>query len=172
MLFELIAVIVAGFAAGGLALVTRRAVPVLPRWIVPIAAGGAMLLVAISLEYSWFSRTSAGLPDRVEVGSTHENRVFWRPWTYVVPQVDRFVAVDHRSLRTNATIEGQRMVDIYLFGRWTPTVRVTSVFDCVEGRRADLRPGVTLAEDGSIPDADWIDTDPGDPVTRTACGGA
>ncbi len=169
MLFELIAVIVAGFAAGGVGALARRTIRTLPGWIVPVAAGGAMLVVAISLEYSWYGRTAAGLPDQVEVASTHESRAIWRPWTYVVRYVDRFVAVDHRSARTHADVEGQKMVDVYLFGRWTPTVRVTSVFDCLQGRRADLRGGVELSGDGSVPEANWIATDPGDPVTQTAC---
>lgn len=172
MLFELIAVIVAGVAAGGITLVTRRAAPALPRWLVPIAAGGAMLVAAISLEYSWFGRTAAGLPERTEVASKNEARAPWRPWTYIVPYVDRFVVVDRASVRTKAGLEGQRMVDLYLFGRWTPTIRITSVFDCGAGRRADLGPDVSLAEDGSLSGASWIDTGLDDPVTRTACGEA
>lgn len=171
MLIELIAVIVAGVAAAGVVLAARRAVPALPRWLMPVAAGGAMLLTAISLEYSWFGRTVAGLPDGVEVALTHESREPWRPWTYAVPYVDRFIAVDAAGARTNEAAPGQRLVDLYAFGRWAPTQRLRAVFDCEQGRRADLRPGVTMAEDGTLEGATWHQTGPEDPVARAACIG-
>lgn len=93
MLFELIAVVIAGFAAGGVALILGRAAPAMPAWLVPVIAGGAMLATAISLEYSWYGRTAASLPEGVAVALTRENSALWRPWTYVVPYVDGFIAV-------------------------------------------------------------------------------
>lgn len=169
MLFELIAVVVAGFAGAGIALLARRAFSLLPRWLVPLFAGAAMLATAISLEYSWYGRTVAGLPEGVEVGLAHENRAPWRPWTYAVPYVDRFIAVDRRSALTHEAAPGQRIVNLYVFGRWAPTQRVRAVFDCEAGRRADLVAGVRLAEDGAIEGATWHETGLDDPVTRAAC---
>lgn len=171
MFFELIAVIAAGFAAGGAVLLLRRLLPPLPRWLAPVLAAAAMLATAISLEYSWFGRTRAGLPPGFEVALTHDNRSPWRPWTYAAPFVDRFIAVDGAGGRTNEGVPGQRMVDIYAFARWSPPQRVQAMFDCEGGRRADLRPGVTFGEDGVLQGADWHDTGPDDPVTRAACGG-
>lgn len=171
MLFELIAVIVAGIAAAGVALVLRRIISPLPRWLIPVFAGAAMLGVSISLEYSWFTRNSAALPDGIEVATTHENKAFWRPWTYVFPYVDRFIAVDRVGVLRNEVAEEQQMTSLYVFGRWTPTRRIRTVFDCKVGRRADLLPDVVLAEDGSVPDTAWIETGHDDPVTRMACDG-
>ena len=169
MLFELIAVVVAGVAAGGVVMIIRRLVPALPRWMLPAVAGLAMLAVSISLEYSWFARNSAALPDGVEVAVTHENRAFWRPWTYAFPYIDRFIAVDRIGKLQNAAIDDQQMTSLYVFGRWTPTRRIRAVFDCAAGRRADLLPDVVLAKDGSVPEAAWIDTGRDDPVTRLVC---
>lgn len=172
MLFELVAVIVAGIAGGGVTLIVRRIIPALPRWLVPVVAGATMLAVSISLEYSWFSRNSAALPEGVEVATVHENTAFWRPWTYAFPYVDRFIAVAQVGALQNEAAKDQRMTSLYIFGRWTPTRRLRAVFDCQMGRRADLLPGVALAEDGSVPETAWIDTGRDDPVTRTACAGA
>ena len=171
MLLELIAVIAAGAAAGGVALALRGLVRALPRWLVPTAAGLAMLAAAVSLEYSWVGRTAAGLPEGFEVATTRKSRAPWRPWTYVVPYVDGFIAVDRAGARTNEAAAGQRMATLYVFGRWAPTQRVRAVFDCRAGRRADLVAGVALAEDGRLEGAKWHETGPDDPLTRTACAG-
>lgn len=171
MLFELIAVVVAGVAAGGVVLMLRRLAPALPRWLVPVAAGATMLAVSVSLEYSWFARNAAALPGGMEVATTHENKAFWRPWTYAFPYIDRFIAVDRAGILTNEAAKGQQMASLYVFGRWTPTRRVRAVFDCLAGRRADLLPGVVLAEDGTLPNSAWIETGRDDPVTRAVCDG-
>lgn len=171
MLFELIAVIVAGVAAGGVVMILRRFIPVLPRWFVPIGVGATMLAVSISLEYSWFSRNTAALPDGVEVATIHENRALWRPWTYAFPYIDRFIAVDHVGMMQNKAAKGQQMTSLYVFGRWTPTRRIRAVFDCETGRRADLLPDVVLVEDGTLPPSAWVETGHDDPVTRAVCAG-
>lgn len=169
MLLELIAVITAGFVGGGAVLIARRVVRSLPRALVPIAAGAAMLIVAIALEYSWFERTRDALPNGVIVALTHESRAPWRPWTYVRPFVDGFVAVDTNSVRKNEALPDQRMVDLAVFARWTAPTPVKAVFDCRDGRRADIGPGVTLADDGTLEGATWYDTGLDNPVTRLVC---
>lgn len=169
MLFELIAVVTAGFLGGGLALISRRLVRVLPRWAVPVAAGCGMLGVAISLEYSWFGRTSEALPMGVEVALTHEAKAPWRPWTYAYPYVDRFIAVDRSSILTHENAPGQRLADLFVFARWQRTAHVKAVFDCEAGRRADITGATRLGEDGSLDGATWYDTGADNPVARRVC---
>ena len=169
MLLELLAVVFAGLAGGGVASLARRLVRALPRWLVPAAAGGAMIAVSVSLEYAWFDRTRDALPPRVEVALTHESRAPWRPWTYLAPFVDRFVAVDAGSVLTHPGAPDRRIVDLLAFARWTPPRRVRAAFDCAEGRRVDLVEGVTLGPGGAIEGAAWRDTGLDDPVTRSAC---
>ena len=172
MLFELVAVIVAGIAAGGVVSLLRRFIPAITRWLIPVAAGAAMIAASVSLEYTWFGRVAATLPEGVEVAITHEERALWRPWTYAFPYVDRFLAVDRERLLTNDAAAGQLMANIYVFGRWSPTRRVQAVFDCDAGRRADLLPGTALAADGSVPEGAWIDTGREDAVMRIVCDAA
>lgn len=172
MIFELLGVVIAGVAGGGVAMLACRLVRWLPRWIVPAAAGATMILASVSLEYAWYGRTVAALPDRVEVALAHESRAPWRPWTYLRPYVDRFVAVDQRSVLTHAAAPDRRIADVLVFGRWTPPRRVRAAFDCEAGRRADLVEGVSLGEDGAIEGAAWIETGLDDPLTRVACAEA
>jgi hypothetical protein len=169
MFYELIGVVFAGVAAGGVASLLRRPVRVLPGWLVPLAAGGAMLLTAISLEYSWFGRTIAGLPEGVEVALTNESRAPWRPWTYVAPYTDRFVAVDRATVLTSRTVEGQRVAEVFLFARWNPTRQVRVAFDCAAGRQAPLVGGATISAEGRVDGVAWRETGLDDPVTRMAC---
>lgn len=172
MLLEFIATIVAGFGAAGVALVLRRlAGGRMPSWLVPVAAGGAMLAYAIWSEYSWFGRAVAGLPEGVVVVGQSESSAPWRPWTYIVPMTDRFVALDTRSVQTNDAAPDQRIADTYFFARWMPTRRVSVVFDCAGNRRAPMVEGLAMDDAGRITNADWVDVPAEDPALRTVCGG-
>ncbi|KUF10309.1 hypothetical protein [Pseudoponticoccus marisrubri] len=163
MFLELIAVVVAGFAgAGALMLVVRLSGNRLPRWLIPIGAGAAMLAAAISSEYSWYNRTADTLPEGLEVAQTVESRAFWRPWTFLFPMTDRFVAVDTGNLRANSTQEALYLTDLYFFGRWQTVQAVEVMVDCAAGRRADPALG-----DGSPPV--WRDVGGDDPIVRTVC---
>ena len=173
MFFELIATIVAGFAGAGIALLLNKVLGGrLPRWITPVAAGMAMLATTIANEYGWYGRTAAALPAGLEVATTVENKAFYRPWTYLFPFVSRFLAVDTATMRTNEALPGQRMVEVYAFGRWTaPQSRLVMV-DCAGGRRADIARGAEFGEDGSVDTLAWRDTGLDDPVVKTACRGS
>lgn len=166
MFLELIAVIVAGVAGGGLAHVAGRlSGGRLPRWSVPIAAGATMLGASIASEYSWYARTAAALPQGVEVAQTVEASAPWRPWTYVAPLTDRFVAVDTGHLRANQSQEGLYLADLYFFGRWKPVTSVEVMVDCPGARRAD--PG--LDPTGGVV---WRTLGPSDPLIAAVCAGA
>ncbi|MEL7115964.1 MAG: hypothetical protein AAGP08_10295, partial [Pseudomonadota bacterium] len=68
MFIELIATFVAGLGAAGLVLVINMLTKGrLPKWVMPVAAGAAMIGVAISNEYTWGARTADGLPDGLVV---------------------------------------------------------------------------------------------------------
>ena len=170
MLFELIAVIAAGFAAAGLVLLADRlARRRLPRWLVPVAAGAAMIAVTLYSEYSWYGRTEAALPESLVVVRTVEDRAPYRPWTYLAPYVSRFMAVDQGSIRSNEAIPDQRMVDLLLFGRWAPVRQVPVLVDCVVARRADLVDGADFAPDGRVENARWVPLDPEGALLQAAC---
>lgn len=163
MFFELIAVFVAGFAGAGAAMLLRKATGGrLPRWLVPLGAGAAMLIATISSEYSWYGRTAAALPEGMAVAQTVESRALWRPWTYAFPLTDRFVAVDVKGLRENEQTAGLYLAEMAFFGRWKPVTQVQIMVDCTGHRRADPTLG-----DGAEPV--WRDVGPEDPVVRTVC---
>lgn len=170
MFFELIATIVAGFAAAGVVMVInitlgRR----LPKWLMPVAAGLAMFGVTISNEYSWFDRTTAGLPERIQVAVTVEERSWLRPWTQVQPYTKRFVAADLSAIQRNESVPEQRIASLYFFGRWSPVRQTPALFDCGGARSALLGEGVSFAEGGAVAGADWRAMTPDDPLLKLVC---
>ena len=163
MFLELLAVIIAGFAgAGVMMLVAKLAGNRLPRWLVPVAAGAAMLGTTISSEYSWFSRTAGNMPDGLEVVQTVESTALYRPWTYLAPYTDRFVAVDTENIRENAEQADLFLANLYFFGRWTTVQSVEVMVNCQTGERADPALG-----DGSPPV--WRDVPLDDPIVTGVC---
>lgn len=170
MFLELIATFVMGIGGAGVVMLANKILRGrLPRWLVPAVAGGAMIGFAIWSEYSWYPRTSGALPDEVVIAWANEDAKPWKPWTYAFPQINRFVAVDTGTIRTNAALPGQRMVDLYLMGRWAPGRQVRIMVDCQDGRRADLMEGVELDENGAVDPEAWVDMPNDDPVLQTAC---
>lgn len=170
MLLELIATFTVGFGVAGISLLAiRLSGRRLPRWMTPASAGLAMIAFTIWSEYHWFTRTTEALPEQIIVTSANEASQPYRPWTYLFPQVNRFVAMDTTSLKTNPKFPDQVMVNLLLMARWAPGVEVPVLFDCAGGRRADLLDGITIASDGAVEGADWTTLAPEDPALAEAC---
>ncbi len=170
MFVELIAVIFAGIACAGIALMLNIATGRrLPRWGMPVAAGLGMLGMTISNEYTWFERTAERLPEGVSVAMTVEEQSWLRPWTQVWPYAKRFVAVDTGTARSHADLPGQRLADLYFFGRWSPVNQAPMLFDCAVGRSALLIDGATFGSDGAVIDAEWEAMPDDDPILKLVC---
>lgn len=170
MFVELIGTLVAGVAGAGLVMLINRALGGrLPRWFAPVAAGAAMLATTISNEYGWYDRTKESLPEGVVVAQTVESTAIYRPWTYVKPFVERFVAVDVASIQTHPDQPGVKLADTYFFGRWAPVNKLPVLTDCVAGRRAALADGITFESSGAVFGADWITVPKTDPIVSTVC---
>lgn len=166
MFLELIATFAVGIGAAGLALVAcHLSRGRLPRYSAPILAGIAMILYAIWSEYTWANRTLGTLPESVEVVSAVEEARFWKPWTYVVPQVTRMMVLDRAGVLTNPAVPEILLADVYLFGRWAPPVKRQQLVDCARTARAD-------ASEAALSDpaqADWMVVGKEDPLIGALC---
>ncbi|SDC94741.1 hypothetical protein [Ruegeria marina] len=170
MFLELVGTLVAGLAIAGVVMALNRFTGGrLPRWLAPVAAGCGMIGVTIASEYGWYTRTRANLPETMRIVEEVESRALYRPWTYVAPFVGRFAAIDAGSVRTNPSQPGQRLVDLYFFGRWAPVTKLPVLVDCDGHRRASLAGGAEFAADGSVAEADWRRPPPDDPVILATC---
>lgn len=170
MFIELIATFIAGLAgAGVMMLILRLTGSRLPRWLVPVTAGLAMLTATIASEYGWYDRTAEAMPEGFEVVQTVENKAFYRPWTYVKPFTERFVALDTNSLQTNNALPDQRLIDAYFYGRWSPLNRITVLGDCLQNRRAAIVDTVNFTETGVVEGATWVTVPADDPLLTALC---
>lgn len=170
MYVDIITIITAGFAAAGVALILNRLTGRrLPRWIVPATAGAGMLLMSLTNEYRWYPRTADLLPDGFEVISTVEYSAPFSPWTYAVPYVNRFAAVDVAGTQRNANQPDLRLTNVIFFTRWQPMQTRSVVFDCAQGRSALLDGDLTFNDDGSVRVSRWDQTGLDDPATARVC---
>ena len=166
MFLELVATFAVGIGAAGLALVAGHlSRGRLPHYAAPIVAGIAMIGYAIWSEYTWAGRTLGTLPDSVEVVSAVEETRFWKPWTYVAPQVTRMMVLDRAGVQTNPAAPEILLADIYLFGRWAVPVKRPQLVDCAQAARADVSE-VALADPSQ---AEWLVVGVEDPVIEALC---
>lgn len=170
MYVDIITIIAAGFAAAGIVMILNRLTGKrLPRWAIPAGAGAGMILMSLSNEYRWYPRTLNLLPAGFEVVSTAEHSALYSPWTYVVPYVDRFAAVDVAGVQRNEEQPDLRLSRVIVFTRWAPVQVRPAVFDCAQGRSALLDPEAIFNDDGSIRVARWDQTGADDPATAAIC---
>lgn len=170
MFLELIATLFAGFAAAGVVMAVNYLLGGrLPGWATPVGAGAAMIGMAVWSEYTWYARTTASLPEGLEVTETARSTQVYRPWTYIVPLRDRFTAVDVGTMRRHAAQPDQRMADIYVFARWRKLNRFPVLIDCAGHRRALVPGGNAFRPDGTVEGAVWADLTADDPLITTAC---
>lgn len=173
MYVDIITIIAAGFAAAGIALILNRLTGRrLPRWIVPATAGAGMILMSLTNEYRWYPRTAGLLPEGYEIISTADYSAPFSPWTYVVPYVNRFAAVDVAGAQRNADQPDLRLTDVVFFTRWQRMQSRNAVFDCAQGRSALLDGDAVINDDGSIRVARWDQTGLDDPATALVCAEA
>ncbi len=172
MLIDIVSLIAIGVAlAGTYVAVNRMTGRRLPRWLLPASLGFAMITFAVWNEYTWFSRVTAALPESVEVVLPVKESSFWRPWSYAVPMVTRFIAVDQAAVQKSEESPGLVRTDAILVQRWMATQRVPVAFDCTGTRRADLAGGAQLAADGTLTGGAWIELPADDPFMLAACQG-
>lgn len=170
MIWTLIGTLMVGVGAASVVFVLCKAVrrPV-PGWLLPAAAGAAMLTFHIWSDYSWADRTTAELPDHLVVAGRHTSRSVLQPWTLLVPKVDRFSAVDVNEIRRHPEVEGMVMAVVYLVTRWYPTAGTLQLYDCTMPRRADVGESLRADAQGRPIDPDWVPLEPDDPVRRVVC---
>lgn len=172
-MLHLIAVFAMGFAAAGFVLLAyrlRSKKP--PRYLIPLAAGLAMIGYALWSDYSWAPRTIAGLPDHVAVVKRIPSSAPWKPWTYLFPQIDRFIAVDNAQTRRNDRLPGLVLAEVILVARLEPAVTTRQLFDCAQARRTDVIASDEFTEEGLPMNPDWVHLEPTDELYKAVCQGS
>lgn len=141
-----------------------------PRYLVPAVIGAGILGYTVWNEYTWAARTVAALPAEIVVVDELTYRSPLQPWTYIVPRVNRLIAIDRANLRRNERLPGAVLVDMLLFERMMPTRRVVQIIDCTNTRRADVTSDARFLE-GELPaEASWAALRRDNPLYVAVCG--
>ncbi|MBZ4021403.1 hypothetical protein CKO11_02860 [Rhodobacter sp. TJ_12] len=171
---DFIIMIAAGAFAGLVAFLLRHSARKLlrldlPKWLMPAAAGLAMLGVTIWGEYHWFTQARGGLPAGAVVLQSNAEATPWRPWSYLWPVTNRFVALDTANRAQPA--EGVVVANLYLVARWQPVQPVTVAYDCTGHRQAILGGEAAVNADGSLTAGKWLPAPMPDAGLNAACTG-
>ena len=141
MLFEFIATIAAAFGMAGLALIithlSKLAGKRAPKWLIPLFAAIGIFAFQIHQEYNWYDQQVNQLPDGVTVVKTAESTEWFRPWSYVKPQILRFIAADTGNATAQINDPNIYLVNLYLFERRRSVQQIPQVIDCAAPARAD-----------------------------------
>lgn len=100
MLWTILAIVVSGLGAAGIAMLLRKLTGNrLPKWIIPAFGGLGMLSYQIYYEYSWFEHQLQRQPAESVLVASETGEVFWRPWTFYWPMTKAFTVLDSKSLQ-------------------------------------------------------------------------
>lgn len=141
MLYEFIATMAAGFGLAGLALIithlSKLAGKKAPKWLIPLFGAVGIFAFQIHQEYNWYDQQVAQLPEGVTVVKKIEESAWFRPWSYVKPQIVRFIAVDSGHAQAQVNNPNIYLTNIYLFERRMSVKQIPQVIDCAAPARAD-----------------------------------
>lgn len=131
MFWDITAMIFAGFLFAGLAMPIKIFYKKTPKWFIPIMAGLGMMSYQVYSEYQWFGDTSAKLPDGSVVVASVPKTTWFRPWSYIKPQVFQFVVLD--TANVVSLDETTKQAQVYFFERRLPAQKLDVLFDCQKG---------------------------------------
>ena len=169
MALELLGSFFVALTLGLLVWALRKRIPAIPGWVTPTLAGAGLIFTAIYMEYSWFDRVTRALPPEFVVTNAETTASPLRPWTYVVPLVNRFTALDGSKLARHPERSDLVVAPIFGFARWENPQNTLMVFDCAGKRRVPLTEGMRIDANGTLTGAEWLVLDNPDGLQRAAC---
>ncbi|MBD1204344.1 MAG: hypothetical protein O9292_09765 [Rhodobacteraceae bacterium] len=173
MALELIAAFISAIACAGIGMLLRKlSGGRLPKWLVPAAAGAGMIGFAVVMEYGWFGRQAAALPEGVVVVWEDQRPQALRPWTMAVPMTSRFLAMDTRSLAAHPGDPDLILAEVYGFARWQGIEQALLVVDCATDRSVRLTAAMKIDDSGVLTGGEWAPMAEGDTSATVACGRA
>lgn len=94
-------------------------------------AGLGMMSYQVFSEYQWFDNTQSKLPEGSVVVATVPKMTWFRPWSYIKPQIFQFVVLDKNSVK--AIDDQQKQVLLYFFERQQKAQTLPATINCQTG---------------------------------------
>ncbi len=140
-----------------------------PVAIYPLAAAAGMLSYTIYDEYSWYERAAGALPTRLQVVRTYATSMPYQPWTYAIPRIYRFDAVDLGSTRVNPKAPDLQLVRLMRVTRNVSSEDVSVLVDCRNQRFAEIVAATKFGDDGVPTNASWQNLSDHESLKSTLC---
>lgn len=143
MIWHLLAVFISGLSFGGIAYMLRKlSRERLPKWLIPVFAGTAMIGYLAYYDYTWYDFKRSQLPAEAVVIEEHRGTSFFKPWSYLSAAVNAFTAYDGKY--TLQDLGGERVVEYiaYEFSK-DPTERMHTrihILNCSRLERVSIDP--------------------------------
>lgn len=169
MALELLGSFFVALTLGLLVWALRKKFAAIPAWATPALAGAGLIATAIYMEYSWFNRVSAALPAQFVVANAETATSPLRPWTFAVPVVNRFTALDGSKLARHPERDDLVVAPVFGFARWQNPQTALMVFDCVGKRRVAVTEGMAIDANGTLTGAEWLVLENPDGLQQAAC---
>ena len=172
MIWVLLTAFVAGFAGAGIGLGLRKiSGDRLPKGVIPVAAGIAMLVATVGTEYGWYPNVVRTMAPDLVIVSQREQQAWYQPWTFVRPWVRGFIGYSPAETVETAPGAGIYVVQLRRQERWQPQMVLPALVDCEGGRRAEILPQTEFTEEGEATGATWREVDADDPILSAVCDG-
>lgn len=169
MTLELLGSLFVALTIGLFVWALRRKVPAIPRWATPALAGAGLIATTVWMEYTWFDRVSGALPAGFVVANAESQASPLRPWTYAVPVVNRFLALDGSKLARHPARNELIVAPVFGFARWQNPQNALIVFDCEGQRRVPVIEGMDIDANGTLTGAEWQTLGSVDGLQEAAC---
>lgn len=111
-------------------------------------------------EYTWFDNTKSKLPEGSMVVATVPSSTWFRPWSYVKPQIFQFVVLD--TANVVAIDDNIKQAKVYFFERRLPAQKLDVLFDCQKGEQ-------TYVMNGDLTRLNWQKLDYTDDALKMVC---
>ena len=169
MAFELLGAFFVALTLGLFVWALRKRWPGIPRWMTPASAGLGLIVTAVYMEYSWYTRVSGALPEGFIIANANSDATPLRPWTFLVPMVTRFEALDGTKVARNPNRDDLIVAPVFGFARGGNPQSALIVFDCAGGRRVPVTAGMEIDANGTLTGAEWLVLDSVDGLQEAAC---
>lgn len=170
MLLTFVGTVALGLGVASLVFIANRLLfrRRLPRWLMPAAAGAAMLAFTIQMDYIWYRSVEAGLPPEVVVTGRFGDVSWLKPWTLISVPVSRMQALANPE--PDPEHPDIVRAEVILMQRYHDSRYVLQFFDCARGARADLpNDDPEFDAEGRPIGAEWFDLPPDHPLLQAAC---
>ena len=165
MVWEWIATLFAGLGAAGIMLGLKRLFQKIPKWAVPAGAGLGMMLFQVYSEYTWYGHTRSLLPPGTEIVAEIPETAVYKPWSYIKPQVLKFVAVDTvKTIPVNGNGDVVQ-ANLYFFERRMSANTWPVLVDC----RKQMQANVKGMNNGTPEPDGWVRTPYTGKIAKSVC---